>query len=234
MSGPEARRADLKDVTLLTLVQGHPPDQIWVPGDREEFSSSVVESITRLFNSKAQSMDHPLYDGPGFLWKVGRRRLAVELALYPLHTPEPVATIRFTDMFEEEQLRRFLVGNLMAAHVHGHPGVLISSSICGLTTAMHLSTDGAVEEFRGPQTHWDEVLASFASPVCHEPRKAFETDLLTIPQTAEALGVSRSTVSRAITNARLRGVRLGNQIFVPFDELDKFERFPQGRKRQLS
>ena len=46
--------------------------------------------------------------------------------------------------------------------------------------------------------------------------------MMTPAQVAEAMGVSRSTVSRKIAAGELRAVKVGNRNRIPFEEFERF------------
>lgn len=58
--------------------------------------------------------------------------------------------------------------------------------------------------------------------------------MLTPAQVADAIGVSRSTISRKITAGELRVVKVGNRNRIPFEEFERFWQATMGDLVELT
>ncbi len=82
----------------------------------------------------------------------------------------------------------------------------------------------------GPTGHgaapaWLEQVAAYVEQAAAEGASVTLTSMqrmLTPEQVADAIGVSRSTISRKIKVGELRAVKVGNRNRVPYDEFVRF------------
>lgn len=80
---------------------------------------------------------------------------------------------------------------------------------------------------------WLDRLADFVREAAASGETVEVTSrlrMLTPEQVADALGVSRSTISRKIKAGEIRAIKVGNRNRVSYDE---FERYAQDRDRQM-
>ncbi len=78
-----------------------------------------------------------------------------------------------------------------------------------------------------PDAHpeWLVAVAEYVRRAAAEGEQVTLTSkrrMLTPAQVAEAIGVSRSTISRKIAAGELRAVKIGNRNRIPFEEFERF------------
>ena len=78
---------------------------------------------------------------------------------------------------------------------------------------------------------WLEKIAEYVQQAAAEGETVTLTAkrrMMTPEQVAEAMGVSRSTISRKITAGELRVVKVGNRNRIPYEEFERFWRTTMG------
>ena len=77
----------------------------------------------------------------------------------------------------------------------------------------------------GPRPAWLEEVAAYVQRAAAEGATVTLTSkqrMLTPEQVAEAMGVSRSTISRKIKAGEIHAVKVGNRNRVPYEEFERF------------
>lgn len=77
----------------------------------------------------------------------------------------------------------------------------------------------------GPRPAWLEEVAAYVQRAAAEGATVTVTSkqrMLTPEQVAEAMGVSRSTISRKIKAGEIHAVKVGNRNRVPYEEFERF------------
>lgn len=77
----------------------------------------------------------------------------------------------------------------------------------------------------GPRPAWLEQVAAYVQRAAAEGATVTLTSkqrMLTPEQVAEAVGVSRSTISRKIKAGEIQVVKVGNRNRVPYEEFERF------------
>ena len=72
---------------------------------------------------------------------------------------------------------------------------------------------------------WLEAVAEYVQRAASEGEQVTLTAkprMMTPAQVADAIGVSRSTISRKIAAGELRAVKVGNRNRIPFEEFERF------------
>ena len=76
-----------------------------------------------------------------------------------------------------------------------------------------------------PRPAWLEQVAAYVQRAAAEGASVTLTSkqrMLTPDQVAEALGVSRSTISRKIKAGEIHAVKVGNRNRIPYEEFERF------------
>ncbi|GAB96854.1 excisionase family DNA binding protein [Kineosphaera limosa] len=84
---------------------------------------------------------------------------------------------------------------------------------------------------------WLEEIADYVQRAAADGELVTLTSkrrMLTPAQVADALGVSRSTISRKIAAGELRAVKVGNRNRIPFEEYERFWRDTMGDVVELT
>lgn len=84
---------------------------------------------------------------------------------------------------------------------------------------------------------WLEQIASYVERAAAEGETVTLTAkrrMMTPEQVAEAMGVSRSTVSRKIQAGEIRAVKVGNRNRIPFEEFERYWRQTMGDLVELT
>lgn len=92
-------------------------------------------------------------------------------------------------------------------------------------------------EPRSTPPEWLEKVAAYVQQAAAEGETVTLTAkrrMMTPEQVAEAMGVSRSTISRKIKAGDLRVVKVGNRNRVPYEEFERFWRSAMGDLVELS
>ncbi|UNX55665.1 excisionase family DNA-binding protein [Georgenia sp. TF02-10] len=100
------------------------------------------------------------------------------------------------------------------------PGGMPSHSITITPEDVHASAGRA-----GARPGWLDEIADYVRRAASEGEQVTLTAkrrMMTPAQVAEAMGVSRSTISRKITAGELRAVRVGNRNRIPYEEFRRF------------
>lgn len=77
----------------------------------------------------------------------------------------------------------------------------------------------------GPRPAWLEQIAAYVQQAAAEGATVTLTSkqrMLTPEQVAEAMGVSRSTISRKIKAGEIHAVKVGNRNRIPYEEFERF------------
>lgn len=77
----------------------------------------------------------------------------------------------------------------------------------------------------GPRPAWLEEVAAYVQRAAAEGATVTLTSkqrMLTPEQVADAMGVSRSTISRKIKAGEINAVKVGNRNRVPYEEFERF------------
>lgn len=77
----------------------------------------------------------------------------------------------------------------------------------------------------GARPSWLEQVAAYVQRAAAEGETVTLTAkrrMMTPEQIADAMGVSRSTISRKIKAGELRAVKVGNRNRIPFEEFERF------------
>lgn len=92
---------------------------------------------------------------------------------------------------------------------------------------------------RSPGAHpaWLEQIASYVERAAAEGEAVTLTAkrrMMTPQQVAEAMGVSRPTISRKIKAGEIRAVKVGNRNRIPYEEFERYWRKTMGDLVELT
>lgn len=94
-----------------------------------------------------------------------------------------------------------------------------------------------VRRSAGARPPWLEQVASYVEQAAAEGETVTLTSrrrMMTPEQIAEAMGVSRSTVSRKIKAGEIRAVKVGNRNRIPYEEFERYWRKTVGELVELT
>lgn len=89
----------------------------------------------------------------------------------------------------------------------------------------------------GARPGWLDAVAEYVQRAAAEGELVTLTAkrrMMTPAQVADAIGVSRSTISRKIAAGELRAVKVGNRNRIPFEEFERFWRETMGDVIELT
>lgn len=104
------------------------------------------------------------------------------------------------------------------------------------TTSLTINPED-VRRSPGVRPAWLEQIASYVERAAAEGETVTLTAkrrMMTPEQVAEAMGVSRSTVSRKIQAGEIRAVKVGNRNRIPFEEFERYWRQTMGDLVELT
>lgn len=88
-----------------------------------------------------------------------------------------------------------------------------------------------VRQSAGSRPAWLEQIASYVEQAAAEGETVTLTAkrrMMTPEQVAEAMGVSRPTISRKIKAGEIRAVKVGNRNRIPYEEFERYWRKTMG------
>lgn len=94
-----------------------------------------------------------------------------------------------------------------------------------------------VRQSAGARPAWLEQIASYVEQAAAEGESVTLTAkrrMMTPEQIAEAMGVSRPTISRKIKAGEIRAVKVGNRNRIPYEEFERYWRETMGDLVELT
>ena len=94
-----------------------------------------------------------------------------------------------------------------------------------------------VRQGTGARGAWLEQIASYVEQAAAEGEAVTLTAkrrMMTPEQIAEAMGVSRPTISRKIKAGEIRAVKVGNRNRIPYEEFERYWRKTMGDLVELT
>lgn len=94
-----------------------------------------------------------------------------------------------------------------------------------------------VSQSAGARPAWLEQIASYVEQAAAEGETVTLTArrrMMTPEQVAEAVGVSRPTISRKIKAGEIRAVKVGNRNRIPYEEFERYWRKTMGDLVELT
>lgn len=94
-----------------------------------------------------------------------------------------------------------------------------------------------VRQSSGARPAWLEQIASYVEQAAAEGETVTLTAkrrMMTPEQVAEAMGVSRPTISRKIKAGEIRAVKVGNRNRIPYEEFERYWRKTMGDLVELT